>query len=89
MKISRKEERLSPEIPISATNAAGSAVRHKAMIRAVRLRGSNEKTGTPMANARMPASITFRALNIPPKKVPDVIFCERKEWIGIEERSSA
>jgi hypothetical protein len=41
------------------------------MIRAVRLRGSNEKTGTPMANARMPASITFRALNIPPKKVPD------------------
>lgn len=71
MKISRKEERLSPEIPISATNAAGSAVRHKAMIRAVRPRGSNEKTGTPMANARMPASITLRALNIPPKKVPD------------------
>ena len=24
-----------------------------------------------------------------PTKVTDVIFCERKEWIGIEERSSA
>lgn len=23
------------------------------------------------------------------KMFPDVIFCERKEWIGIEERSSA
>lgn len=53
MKISRKEERLSPEIPISATNAAGSAVRHKAMIRAVRLRGSNEKTGTQAVVGRL------------------------------------
>lgn len=25
----------------------------------------------------------------PPKHFTDVIFCERKEWIGIEERSSA
>ena len=25
----------------------------------------------------------------PPKSFTDVIFCERKEWIGIEERSSA
>jgi len=25
----------------------------------------------------------------PPKHHTDVIFCERKEWIGIEERSSA
>ena len=25
----------------------------------------------------------------PPKPFCDVIFCERKEWIGIEERSSA
>ena len=25
----------------------------------------------------------------PPKMFTDVIFCERKEWIGIEERSSA
>lgn len=25
----------------------------------------------------------------PPKSYTDVIFCERKEWIGIEERSSA
>ena len=32
--------------------------------------GRNKKTGVPMANARMPASITFRARNIPPKKVP-------------------
>lgn len=46
MKISRKEERLSPEIPISATNAAGSAVRHKAMIRAVRPRGAMKNRHT-------------------------------------------
>ena len=26
---------------------------------------------------------------VPPKHFTDVIFCERKEWIGIEERSSA
>ena len=26
---------------------------------------------------------------IPDNFVDDVIFCERKEWIGIEERSSA
>ena len=25
----------------------------------------------------------------PKKHYTDVIFCERKEWIGIEERSSA
>ncbi len=25
----------------------------------------------------------------PPKPYSDVIFCERKEWLGIEERSSA
>lgn len=25
----------------------------------------------------------------PPRQFTDVIFCERKEWIGIEERSSA
>lgn len=30
-----------------------------------------------------------KTLVIAPKKVADVIFCERKEWIGIEERSSA
>ena len=26
---------------------------------------------------------------ISPKRLYNVIFCERKEWIGIEERSSA
>ena len=26
---------------------------------------------------------------IPVQQILDVIFCERKEWIGIEERSSA
>ena len=29
------------------------------------------------------------AFTQPPKHFTDVIFCERKEWIGIEERSSA
>ena len=28
-------------------------------------------------------------ISIPDSIVTDVIFCERKEWIGIEERSSA
>ena len=34
------------------------------------------------------ASITEH-FTTPPKPYTDVIFCERKEWIGIEERSSA
>jgi len=28
-------------------------------------------------------------ISIHPNMETDVIFCERKEWIGIEERSSA
>ena len=28
-------------------------------------------------------------ISITKRHFPDVIFCERKEWIGIEERSSA
>ena len=69
-KVTRNCDRLSPEMPMRATNATGSAVRHKAIMRAVNPNGRNKKTGVPMANARMPASITFRARNIPPKKVP-------------------
>ena len=34
------------------------------------------------------ASVTEH-FTTPPKAYTDVIFCERKEWIGIEERSSA
>ena len=34
------------------------------------------------------ASVTEH-FTAPPKAYTDVIFCERKEWIGIEERSSA
>ena len=34
------------------------------------------------------ASVTEH-FTTPPKQYTDVIFCERKEWIGIEERSSA
>ena len=40
-------------------------------------------------------SVSIDSMNIadkqttPPKPFTDVIFCERKEWIGIEERSSA
>jgi len=41
------------------------------IIRVVNPKGTNMKTGTPMAKARIPASITFRARNIPPKNVPD------------------
>ncbi len=32
---------------------------------------------------------TSQPISIQPKNQTDVIFCERKEWIGIEERSSA
>ena len=36
------------------------------------------------------ADLLFHLCNISPSKLyTDVIFCERKEWIGIEERSSA
>ena len=57
-------------MPIKATSPTGRAVRHKMMMRVVSPNGRNRKTGAPMANTRMPASITFRARNIPPKKVP-------------------
>ena len=56
-------------MPISAIRAAGSAVRHRTTMRMVRLNGSRNNTGRPIAAVKMPASITLRALNIPPKKV--------------------
>lgn len=31
----------------------------------------------------------LKVLSITDERYDDVIFCERKEWIGIEERSSA
>ena len=34
-------------------------------------------------------AVVKKGLTAPPKRYTDVIFCERKEWIGIEERSSA
>lgn len=34
-------------------------------------------------------TVVKKGLMTPPKRYTDVIFCERKEWIGIEERSSA
>ena len=37
---------------------------------------------------RVEAAVTEH-FTAPPKAYTDVIFCERKEWIGIEERSSA
>ena len=36
-----------------------------------------------------PAAKVTEHITTPPKPHSDVIFCERKEWIGIEERSSA
>ena len=36
-----------------------------------------------------PAAMVTEHDTTPPKPHNDVIFCERKEWIGIEERSSA
>ena len=35
------------------------------------------------------SEIEARPISITKRHFPDVIFCERKEWIGIEERSSA
>ena len=57
-------------MPTRANRARGSAVRHSTMIFAVRPRGRKAQTGIPTAAAKIPASITFLALNIPPKKVP-------------------
>ena len=69
-KMNRKEERLSPEIPIRATSPRGMAVRHSTIMRVVNPKGRQTKTGIPTTAERIPASITFLALNIPPKKVP-------------------
>ena len=57
-------------MPIRPISARGSEVRHSTIIRTVSSAGRKRKIGTPVPPARMPASITFRALNIPPKKVP-------------------
>ena len=43
-----------------------------------------EGQAVPRVNASVREGTTA-----PPKHYTDVIFCERKEWIGIEERSSA
>ena len=69
-KMTRNDDRLSPDMPIRANRTRGRVVRQSAMIRAVRPKGRNRKTGTPVTAARMPASITFLARNMPPKKVP-------------------
>ena len=72
----RKEDRLSPPIPISAKSAAGKAVRHRMITFAVTLIGSRKITGTPVTTARMPASITFLTLNNPPRNVLEPMkFC--------------
>ena len=69
-KMTRKDDRLSPDMPIRANRTRGRVVRHSTMIRAVRPKGRNKNTGSPVATARMPASITFLARNMPPKNVP-------------------
>ena len=69
-KMTRKDDRLSPDMPIRANRTRGKVVRHSTMIRAVRLKGRNRNTGSPVTAARMPASITFLARNMPPKNVP-------------------
>ena len=46
--------------------------------------GLTEGQTLPVAAAQVKSGKTT-----PPKHHTDVIFCERKEWIGIEERSSA
>lgn len=46
--------------------------------------GLTEEQKLPVAAAKIKVGKTT-----PPKHHTDVIFCERKEWIGIEERSSA
>lgn len=44
------------------------------------------KEGMTLASVKAEKSTHYTS---PPKMFTDVIFCERKEWIGIEERSSA
>ena len=68
----KNEDRLLPLMPMRATSARGRAVRQRMMIRTVREK-CRERTGPPIATARMPASTTFRVLNIPPSRVPPSI----------------
>lgn len=63
------EDSGSPDMPSNAKSASGKAVKQSMMIRAVN-EILIEKTGTPTETARIPASITFRILNIPPNRVP-------------------
>lgn len=53
----------------------------------------SKDTILPMVSEKEMVDITDSKVNAvtkkPPKLHTDVIFCERKEWIGIEERSSA
>ena len=51
---------------------------------AVVLPDAQEQSQCSVADAELKEGQTS-----PPKHFTDVIFCERKEWIGIEERSSA
>ena len=69
-KITRKDDRLSPDMPIRANSTRGRVVRHSTIIRVVRPKGRRRKDGSPVTAARMPASITFLARNMPPKNVP-------------------
>ena len=69
IKVSMNEKRLLPDTPISAKRASGSAVRQRIMI-LVRREILRLITGSPIARASIPASITFLVLNIPPNNVP-------------------
>ena len=51
---------------------------------AARLPPLQEGQALPVRSAAVKEGVTA-----PPRHFTDVIFCERKEWIGIEERSSA
>ena len=45
--------------------------------------------GMTLSPVKAEKTVHFTSPPTPPQHFTDVIFCERKEWIGIEERSSA
>ena len=66
------EDKLPPLTPIKAAIVNGRTVRHKTIMRTV-TEALILRMGNPVKTASNPASITFRVLNRPPRRVPPSI----------------
>lgn len=65
-------DRLSPPMPMRATSTRGRVVTHRMMMRVVREKPSRS-TGKAVSAPKIPASMAFQVLNIPPIRLPPSI----------------